>query len=190
MIEAEYIGLDKFQSFGKIPRYSRGCVISEKIDGTNAQIVILPNGEMLFGSRNRYVQPEADNHGFAQWGIQNKAELMKLGVGRHYGEWWGLGIQRGYSLFERRFSLFNAGRWANNPDKPACCSVVPVIAGGMFTDTIVNEALDKLKANGSFAAPGYMDPEGIVVYHKASNILFKKTVKDDEAPKTTLDKVE
>jgi len=28
---------------------------------------------------------------------------------------------------------------------------------------------------GSYAAPGFMQPEGVVVYHKASGQVFKKT---------------
>lgn len=186
MLQKEYIGLDKFESFGKIPRYSRGVVITEKLDGTNAQIVITEDGKMLFGSRNRYITPEDDNFGFARWATEHKEDLYKLGVGRHYGEWYGQGIQRGYGLTEKRFALFNTGRWGSNPMKPLCCEVVPLLSVGAFTDTLINETLATLKEHGSFAAP-FMDPEGIVIYHKASNGLFKKTIKDDESPKTELE---
>jgi hypothetical protein len=194
MIEAEYKDLDKFQSFGKIPRYSRGVILTEKLDGTNAQILIAEEGKtfangtkMMVGSRNRYITPEDDNYGFANWCKQNYEELLKLGAGRHYGEWWGCGIQRGYGLSERRFSLFNTGRWGNAETRPSCCHVVPVIDAGMFTDTIIEMALDTLKRQGSYAVPGFMEPEGIVIYHKASNTLFKKTTKDDEVPKSSLE---
>lgn len=167
--------LEVFQSFGKIPRHARGIVISEKLDGTNAQVTITEDGKFLTGSRNKWITPEDDNYGFSRWANAHKEELMKLGVGRHFGEWYGNGIQRGYGLKEKRFALFNAGRWHNNPDRPACCEVVPVIASGQFTDTVINEALEKLKEHGSFAAP-FMNPEGIVIFHKASNSLFKKTM--------------
>ena len=39
---------------------------------------------------------------------------------------------------------------------------------------------------GSQAQRGYMDPEGVVVFHSASGTLFKKTIKDDHAPKSTV----
>ena len=36
---------------------------------------------------------------------------------------------------------------------------------------------------GSLAAPGFMKPEGVVIYHTAANIMFKKTFKNDEKGK-------
>ena len=183
MTEDKHANLDKFESFGKIPRYSRGVVITEKVDGTNAQIVITEDGKFLTGSRNKWITPEDDNYGFSRWANEHKEELLKLGVGRHFGEWYGKGIQRGYGLPDKRFALFNTGRWSDAAVRPACCGVVPIIAVGQFTDTIINEAMAYLKEHGSFIAP-FLDPEGIVIYHKASNTLFKKTVKDDEQPKS------
>ncbi len=130
-----------FQEFPKMARLTRDCVITEKIDGTNAQIeivaassapgatpvtidmgqfVIAANAELgllLFaGSRTRYITPADDNFGFAKWVQANTDALWSLGEGRHYGEWWGQGIQRGYGLTEKRFSLFNTGRWADSRD--------------------------------------------------------------------------
>ena len=43
----------EFQTFNKIPRLSRDCVITEKLDGTNAQILITENKKLYAGSRNR-----------------------------------------------------------------------------------------------------------------------------------------
>jgi len=102
---------DDFVAFPKIARLSRECVISEKIDGTSAQILITDDGQIKAGSRSRWLTPENDNFGFAAWVADNKEELLTLGVGRHFGEWWGEGIQRNYGLKERRFSLFNTIRW-------------------------------------------------------------------------------
>ena len=65
-----------FEPFPKIARLSRPCVITEKIDGTNAQIYILLTGEeilvnpppslhpdvrMYAASKTRYITPENDN---------------------------------------------------------------------------------------------------------------------------------
>lgn len=185
--------MSDFESFGKIPRYSRGCVITEKLDGTNAQIYLYKEADgagyisdhlhMKVGSRNRWITPQDDNFGFAMWAEQNKQELLKLGEGRHFGEWWGTGIQRGYHLSEKRFSLFNAGKWLNDDIRPKCCHVVPVIVTGDFKDSTIEFAMEELRNKGSFASPGFMKPEGIVIYHKASNSLFKKTLDNDESPK-------
>ena len=61
--------------------------------------------------------------------------------------------------------------------------VVPVLYQGPFGDQWVQAALDDLAANGSRAAPGFMDPEGVVVFLAASRTLFKVTLKNDEKPK-------
>ena len=40
--------------------------------------------------------------------------------------------------------------------------------------------MQMLKERGSQAAPGFMDPEGIIVYHTAANQYFKQTFDFDE----------
>lgn len=173
----------EFQKFDKIARLSRNCVITEKIDGTNAQIFIGENGEFLTGSRNRWITPENDNMGFARWALEHKEELLQLGSGRHFGEWWGSGIQRRYGLDHKRFSLFNSGRWTEE-NTPDCCHVVPILYSGIFTTYMIDYQIEKLIKQGSFAAPGFMEPEGIVIWHEAARVLFKKTIKNDEKPKS------
>lgn len=172
----------EFREFPKMARWSRDIIITEKIDGTNASICIGENGEFYTGSRTRWITPEDDNFGFSKWAHANKEELMKLGVGTHFGEWWGQGIQRGYGLKEKRFSLFNTSRWQDNA--PVCCSVVPILYIGKNDPEEVNKALEILKENGSFSNKGFMNPEGIVIYHVAGRVGFKKTIHKDEQPKS------
>jgi len=172
-----------FEKFGSIARLSREVIVTEKLDGTNAQIAIDAEGNIKAGSRKRWITPEDDNYGFAKWVEANKEELLTLGEGRHYGEWWGAGIQIRYGLSEKRFSLFNTGRW-NRENKPACCHVVPVLFTGGFSTSRIDAALGALMVEGSAAAPGFMKPEGVVIYHRHSNSLFKKTIKGDEAGKS------
>jgi RNA ligase len=172
---------DDFVPFQKIGRLSRDVIVTEKIDGTNALIEIGDNGSFRLGSRTRWIPEGQDNHGFAMWAYRHKDELMTLGVGRHFGEWWGHGIERGYGLQEKRFSLFNTHKWGET--RPACCHVVPIIWSGNFDTADVYAALESLKRNGSLAAPGFMRPEGVVVYHAQANVLFKKTFVGDEAGK-------
>lgn len=176
----------EFVEFPKIARLSRECVITEKIDGTNGCICIGEDGSFQVGSRTRWLTAETgDNHGFLLWALTNKDELMKLGPGTHFGEWWGSGIQRGYGLVkgEKRFSLFNVHRWADAAIRPVCCSVVPTIYRGMFTTDLAEEALNELRNHGSLASEGFMRPEGIVIFHTAGGYLFKKTIEKDEQPK-------
>lgn len=198
----EIIAALEFTAFPKIPRWSRDIVITEKIDGSNGSIYIPEDKSyILAGSRNRWLTPgKGDNFGFAGWVQVNADELIKLGPGRHFGEWWGLGIQRGYGLTERRFSLFNTSRWHeighavkvlpkldgttySTCQAPACCRVVPELYRGLNSALNIHDTLLKLEEAGSAAQPGFMKPEGIVIFHTAANQLFKKTLENDESPK-------
>ena len=174
----------EFEEFPKIARLSRECTITEKIDGTNGCIFIGEDGTFKVGSRTRWLdQTTGDNHGFMLWALTNKDELLKLGTGRHFGEWWGSGIQRGYGLQkgEKRFSLFNTYKWSDAlGQRPACCGVVPVIYNGLFHTAATDAALDQLRVQGSVAAPGFMQPEGIIIYHHAANLYLKRTLSKDE----------
>lgn len=173
-----------FQEFQKIARLSRGCCITEKIDGTNAQICITEDGQFLTGSRTKWITPEDDNYGFSRWAHDHKEELMALGVGQHFGEWWGQGVQRNYGMKEKRFSLFNSSRWRPEiQTPPACCHVVPVLYTGIFTSTAVDDTIQSLRQTGSVAAPGFMKPEGVIIYQSAGRCYFKKTLEKDELPK-------
>jgi hypothetical protein len=201
-------------------RLSRECVITEKIDGTNAQLLIVErppigtpiggyvaaveNVLIYAGSRNRWLQLGDDNSGFALWLAEHAEELAQLPVGRHFGEWWGSGIQRGYGLSkgEKRLSLFNTERFhlhgesaqrkpTGDPrifnetiELPPCVGLVPVLARETFSTGLAQRVLEGLRVHGSVAAPGFMDPEGIIVWHTAAQVGFKKTIQNDDKPKS------
>jgi len=198
-----------FEPFAKISRLSRPIIITEKLDGSNGQIYIqtpreydeerihegsimdevqdavIDTGEFIVrvGSRKRWLGPakSEDHFNMFKWVHENVDEIVEtLGAGRHYGEWWGQGIQRGYGLNEKRFSLFNTHRWAQLPVE-SCLHCVPVIGTSSEFDTAaVDFALNILSTTGSHAAPGFMNPEGVVVYHPHGNTLMKKTYKGDD----------
>lgn len=178
----------EFKAWPKIPRVSnKKEIYTEKIDGTNACIVISPYTEgdeqqrvfidqgltLRCQSRTRFITPENDNFGFARWAYSNGTELIVgLGEGHHYGEWWGSGIQRGYGQEEKIFSLFNTRRWGpHNPNTPTCVRVVPTIHKNSLS-----EAREFLVENGSLAAPGFMNVEGIVVYEVNTQTLWKEII--------------
>ena len=228
-----------FTYYPKTPRLSSGYIITEKLDGSHAAVVIeteswgyspayddpnlvaqIDGGELggdgyplvqhnvYAQSRNRFITPRADNFGFAAWVRENADDLISiLGRGRHFGEWWGHGIQRGYGLprGERRFSLFNvtrhnplgsmadleayfaappAGREPLFPDLPEL-STVPVISAAdndrslRAMSHMVDRALARLSLAGSLAAE-FARPEGIVLFHSRSNQVFKAFCDDAE----------
>lgn len=197
----------EFETFPKIARYKKRIVITEKVDGSNAQIGIVPiledtriniyydpnciaviSGEsdgdtahaIYAGSRNRWLTPgkTSDNFGFAAWVFEHAKELVKLGPGRHFGEWYGKGIQRGYGLEEKRFALFNTDKWRDEAGRrPACCGVVPVILEGEEADA--QTAMSALAKNGSLLVPGFNNPEGIVIFHTGSHTYLKQTFDKD-----------
>lgn len=183
-------------------RLSRTVIVTEKIDGTNAQIFIGEDGSIRAGSRTRWITPSDDNFGFAAWVEEHRDELLTLGLGRHFGEWWGRGINRGYGIDDRRLSLFNTQRWCLHGTEPRtiptldprvtrtqealppCVGLVPVLMEGPFDTAEIEWHLNALRESGSAAAPGFKNPEGVVVFHTAGNVGFKKTLDRDGFPKS------
>lgn len=203
----------EFQAWPKIPRWSNETVtITEKIDGTNAAVIILPYSEeheeliasgyaqSIFNSdenrltfatqsRKRFIKPgkDTDNAGFASWAWGNDLELVQaLGYGKHYGEWWGRGIQRSYDMNTKMFSLFSPWRYDDGERDFGVdnLSVVPVIFKGAASNAATESSLNYLRDNGSLAAPGYMRPEGIIIQSALARSTYKAFVDDDGIPKS------
>jgi len=184
-----------FKKFPSINRLTGPVIVTEKLDGTNACVVIeetISGFNVMAQSRTRMITPEKDNFGFARWVWDHGGELIQLlGPGYHYGEWWGCGIQRGYGIKTKVFSLFNTHRWNNIEFETACIDydmdtqlgVVPVLWTGAFDTEEFNKVLFNLSISGSIAAPGYAFPEGIVVYDTRSGVSFKKTYDYDDTGK-------
>lgn len=202
----------EFRSWPKTPRLLKNMVITEKIDGTNACVVIeeapegyhmgspIPEdvidlvafeGKVYFigaQSRNRMILPgKRDNAGFAAWVDENAYQLFyTLGPGYHYGEWFGYKIGRTYGLElgDRRFALFNSSRWGFLSDPNAAPNipglvVVPVLYQGTFNTEDIEDVFAELMVDGSSAVPGFMKPEGIIIYHSASGQVYKMTDNGD-----------
>lgn len=206
----------EFQAFPKIPRQRRDIVITEKIDGTNACVQIAriddntPRDEEYLStvkfvefegeeydvaaqSRKRIITPGNDNYAFADWVWKNADELVSvLGEGKHFGEWWGQGIQRRYDSTWKTFSLFNSGRWSKDDfaqteiGKRDELDVVPVLYHGTFSDEAIEHTLQILREQGSWASPGFMNPEGVVIFHTQSRQMYKVLLENDELPKSLL----
>ncbi|MGW0530677.1 RNA ligase family protein [Streptomyces sp. NPDC003032] len=198
----------EFTAWPKTPRLFRTVVVTEKLDGTNAAIHIsavapgdawdsFPGNAYTLvvdgtryvlsaQSRKRIITFDADNFGFARWVEENAEGLVRaLGAGLHFGEWWGSGIQRGYGLTDRRFSLFNTDRHkdVNVRLGNAIVEPAPVLYHGEFSETRIRVALGKLKISGSVAAPGFMNPEGVCVFHSQTRQVFKVTLDNNDAGK-------
>lgn len=165
------------------------------VQNGNVIIVEREETESIFAvaaqSRKRLISPQDDNFGFARWVHENAHALVEvLGEGRHFGEWWGSGIQRGYGLKngERYFSLFNVSRWNEKDEdtdlllphgkaelaKVPQLRTVPLLATTETFDTEhVNCILSLLESEGSQAVDHLWDAEGIIVYHTASGQVYK-----------------
>lgn len=178
--------LPPFKKFKSIPRLYRDVVITEKIDGTCSTVFVSDWGDVFCGAKDHWLSKDDDNYDFWHWTQSNKADLLKLGPGFHSGEYWGFDIGRSYGCKkgERYFSLFNTSRWSDPDKRPSCCLCVPVLYSGVFNEHCVDVAQTDLRMNGSKAKPGYKHPEGIVLYHTAADMFFKRTLKEDHLPKT------
>ena len=176
----------EFQPWPKIARLNRDITVTEKIDGTNAAVIVGEDLSVSAQSRKRLITPEDDNFGFARWAAESAEALATaLGPGRHFGEWWGAGIQRRYGLDHKRFSLFNTARYGETDfSELPNVGTVPVLYEGTFKEFNQEWTLDRLANVGSLAAPGFMNPEGIIIFHQAAQQMFKVTIEGDEAPKS------
>ncbi len=134
-----------FKPFPKMARLSREILITEKLDGTNAHVNIVPLSEhflewvatsnaeyitvgdmaIMAASRNRYLSPSADNFGFAKWCRYFMLECLRAMPSKRY-----------YNGCEKTEAM-----------------LLP-------------------------------DPEGVIVYHVAAGVGFKKTILHDESPKS------
>ena len=213
----------EFQPWPSISRLNKDAVYTEKIDGTNAALVIEriastggtcttweleslgwsgseavvyhATGVYLVAaqSRKRFITPGDDNFAFAKWVHDNASQLVEvLGEGRHFGEWWGSGIQGGYGLpkGERRFSLFNVKRWETVLSHEYGHALVPelyrvpILGVSRFHTGTAQWHVGQLREHGSVASPGFMKPEGVVVFHTASGTLYKTFLENDLIPKS------
>ncbi len=202
----------EFQAWPKTPRLFRDIVITEKIDGTNSAIIIQEFGadddenvlatvehegvvyEVAAQSRKRLITPgkTTDNYNFAQW-VQENAELLvkRLGPGRHFGEWWGKGIQKRYGDLDYRvFSLFNVDRYRYTffrtedlNGTPVNVESVPVLYEGPFSEEAIHLVAKELLKNGSVAAPFAPKPEGLMIYHTQSHKAYKFTFDNNDKGK-------
>jgi len=168
--------MTKFQKWPKTPRPDRfNIIITEKIDGSNAQILIEDGEITMVGSRNREIFPggNRDNAGFAGFIQENAEEICHLlPDGRHYGEWAGPGIQRNpLNLPEKLFFLFDPYRYRNK-DNPALTMalphrfrVVPQLYFGPLDVYTINSEYENIKECTCVNEPGSHgnSGEGIIV---------------------------
>lgn len=205
----------EFKAWPKTPRLFREIIITEKIDGTNSAVIIQEieeydepselrlaalerDGkyyEVAAQSRNRLITPgkATDNYGFAGWVQKNAEELFDiLGPGRHYGEWWGKGIQKRYQNAHpglRGFALFNTEKhkdlhvWLpGDGDIDVLVEPVHVLYQGPYSESAIRGTLEQLKKYGSWTSP--LDPaEGIVIFHTQSRQTYKVTLDGNDAGK-------
>lgn len=187
----------EFREWPKISRWNRDITITEKVDGSNACVIVSEDLLTVAAqSRSKIITPETDNHGFARWVAENEEMLATtLGAGYHFGEWYGSGVQKraGYGLEKgvKKLALFNTARWMPTMEAhpylyDAGLDVVPVLWEGK-AETLnsgIAFATARLREEGSFvrSARGVRDvkPEGIIIYHHAANMSFKLTLEKDE----------
>lgn len=83
-----------------------------KLHGTNAGVVVTPDGDVYAQSRNHVITSQDDNMGFAAW-VESTKEFWKLLAGFNtivfFGEWFGEGIMKGTAASQvksKHFGIF------------------------------------------------------------------------------------
>lgn len=182
----------EFIPFAKISHLKSPCIITEKIDGTNACLEITETSVTACSRTRRLVTTYADaplvwhdvdakgrgvdNYGLGAWVVENCHLLAKLGPGRHFGEWYGRGIQRGYGLPGKRLAFFNTSMTDPGETVPELRDLIrctPVLYEGVFSELAIENAMATLLNQGSYVAPGFMHPEGVVVHFAHNRTSFK-----------------
>lgn len=199
MEKADTMG--EFKSWGSTPRENKNKTITEKIDGTNACLVIT-NGKVIAQSRKRIITPEDDNYGFARWAYENAGALMDtLGYGYHYGEWYGEGIQKNPLGIEgKRFALFHPTKYNEGNgyilEKVDGLETVPLLHHGqcdVWTIPNIMQDLDTYgsKVKGAKTTPVYIPgtdefffnqaarPEGIIIWNNETRTRTKMLLDND-----------
>lgn len=169
-----------FKAWPKIQRYDEGIsiVITEKIDGTNACIIVDEGKVLGIQSRKRLITPDKDNMGFASWVTEHEEQLATLGTGYHFGEWAGPGIQKNpLGLEQKEFFLFNPFRhneeyfnWLNPQLSRGKVQSVPLLYQGKYTPGIVESTFEELDANTEYK------PEGVMIYFPKADSYIKHVV--------------
>lgn len=164
----------EFKAWPKIPRAVFGdVIITEKMDGTNACVIIEKGKIVGTQSRKRLITPEDDNYDFSRFVHDNEDLFLQLGDGRHFGEWVGLGIQKNPHAFpEKRFYLFNSLRWGEHNPPPEGLYVVPILYRGAYSLEVIDKIMTHLKTTSE--NDGYK-AEGCVVFFPALNAMEKHT---------------
>jgi hypothetical protein len=195
----------QFKSWGSTTRENKNKTITEKIDGTNACLVI-KDGEVKAQSRKRMITPDDDNYGFAKWVYDNAGVLMDtLGYGYHFGEWYGEGIQKNPLGIEgKRFALFHPTKYTEangyNLAMVDGLETVPLLHHGQCDVWTIPNIMDNLGIYGSkvvgakrekvhtgiigmddmeFVYEKAAEPEGIIIWNNETRTRTKMLLKDD-----------
>jgi hypothetical protein len=198
--------MGEFKGWGSTTRENKNKTITEKLDGTNACVVIW-DGVVSAQSRKRIITPDDDNYGFAKWVHANAGVLFDtLGFGYHYGEWYGEGIQKNPLGIEgKRFALFHPTKYNEkngyNLDMVDGLETVPLLHHGQCDVWTIPNIMQDLEVYGSKVEgakrtrvrseiPGLgddnvwefdkaADAEGIIIWNNETKTRTKMLLKDD-----------
>lgn len=182
--------MGQFKGWGSTPRENKKKTVLEKIDGTNACVVIY-DGQVKAQSRKRMITPDDDNYGFAKWVYDNAGVLMDtLGFGYHYGEWFGEGIQKNPLGIEgKRFALFHATKYTEDNgyelNKVDGLETVPLLHHGQCNIWTIPQIVEDLEMYGSKVKGAATDgtvaakAEGIIVWNNETKTRTKILLEND-----------
>lgn len=182
--------MGQFKGWGSTPRENKNKTVLEKIDGTNACVVIY-DGQVKAQSRKRMITPDDDNYGFAKWVYDNAGVLMDtLGFGYHYGEWFGPGIQGNpLGVESKRFALFHATKYTEDNgyelNKVDGLETVPLLHHGQCNIWTIPQIVEDLEMYGSKVKGTATDgtvaakAEGIIVWNNETKTRTKILLEND-----------
>ncbi len=70
--------MEEFIKYPKTPRLFREIIVTEKLDGTNAQIVVNEDGTVQAGSRNRWITLQMTTTGLPSGSTITQRSLQRF----------------------------------------------------------------------------------------------------------------
>ena len=170
--------MHQFEAFAKIPRFSGTSPSARRSTAPMHRFSSQKTGPSA-GSRS-VDHPEVRQLRVCGVGRRARERAARFRPGRHFGEWYGRGIQRGHGLQDRRFALFNRTDGPRSARRAAAS--FQSSQRERWALTLCRNASKRCVRRKS-RRPGFTRPEGIVIYHHASGGMFKVLLENDELPK-------
>ena len=151
-----------------------------KLHGTNCAVSIFPNGDLVTQSREQIITPEKDNSGFSRWVDGQKEYWSNLKTDTHmivFGEWAGVGINRGCAIHQIEKKVFCVFAIQYNRPQGSFLEINPIT----ISETLGNDNKDVfvIPFYGPTLTLNFFNTEGLKIQAEIINGMVADVEKED-----------